>query len=392
VRWPVAQLGDLAEVQLGKMLSPKAKTGAGGAPYLRNVNVQWGRIDLSDLFTMDFGREERQKFELRRGDVLVCEGGEPGRCAIVDQDLDGVFFQKALMRVRVRDSVLDPRFLLRFMQRAAGRGLFVDGGNQATIAHFPAVRLKAVELPLPPLPEQRRIADILDKADAIRRKRKETIALNEELVRSAFLDMFGDPVGNPRGWSIATLGSVAASIDYGVTASANVEPVGPKFLRITDIQQNRVDWDSVPYCACDKGSADAARLETGDIVFARTGATTGKSFLIGSCPPGAVFASYLIRVRPGRGVDSGYLAEFFQSTGYWSQIRGMAEGAAQPGVNASKLGALRIPLPPLSEQMKFEGVASRVRAIARAGEQAALESDTLFSSLLDRAFRGELTS
>ena len=84
-----------------------------------------------------------------------------------------------------------------------------------------------------------------------------------------------------------------------MTASASSQPVGPKFLRITDIQDGLVDWDAVPWCECDGRSAADARLKAGDIVFARTGATTGKSFLIRECPINAVFASYLIRVRMG---------------------------------------------------------------------------------------------
>ena len=96
------------------------------------------------------------------------------------------------------------------------------------------------------------------------------------------------------GWQTRQLGEIAESVDYGVTASAVRQAVGPKFLRITDIQNGSVRWEAVPWCKCDARSASQARLKTGDIVFARTGATTGKSFLIKDCPTDAVFASYLI--------------------------------------------------------------------------------------------------
>ena len=100
----------------------------------------------------------------------------------------------------------------------------------------------------------------------------------------------------PDGWAWNTVKDLSKNIQYGYTESANVEPVGPKFLRITDIQGGKVDWDTVPYCVCSDDEAGKYLLESGDIVFARTGATTGKSFLI-SNPPKAVFASYLIRLR-----------------------------------------------------------------------------------------------
>ena len=162
------------------------------------------------------------------------------------------------------------------------------------------------------------------------------------------------------------LGAVCDEVDYGHTASARFTGTGPKFLRITDIQQGTVDWRSVPVCDCDPGEEPKYSLRDGDIVFARTGATTGKSFLITDCPSGAVFASYLIRIRPGERVLAPYLAHFFQTTDYWEQITVNSSGSAQPGVNATKLRALQLPLFALPEQERivaaldeaFEAIAS----------------------------------
>src|SRR4051794_40289628 len=102
---------NVADVQLGKMLSPKAKTGTHYFRYLRNTNVQWGRIDTSDLAQMDFSDHERKKFELRFGDLLVCEGGEPGRCAVWRNEIADCYYQKALHRVRPHQGKADPDFL-----------------------------------------------------------------------------------------------------------------------------------------------------------------------------------------------------------------------------------------------------------------------------------------
>ena len=95
----------IADIQLGKMLSPKAKTGASAFPYLRNQNVQWGHIKLDDLAKMDFSVKEREKFKLRIGDLLICEGGEPGRCAIWTEERTNCYYQKAIHRVRPRKGV-----------------------------------------------------------------------------------------------------------------------------------------------------------------------------------------------------------------------------------------------------------------------------------------------
>ena len=177
------------------------------------------------------------------------------------------------------------------------------------------------------------------------------------------------------------LGDFAESVDYGVTASATAQPLGPKFLRITDIQDGAVNWESVPWCECDMRSASDARLKKGDIVFARTGATTGKSLLIRECPTDAVFASYLIRVRVGEAADPRFVSHFFQTPIYWAQITKSARGVAQPGVNATTLKALEIPLPPLAEQRRIAEVLDRAEAL-RAERRATLaQLDSLTQSV-----------
>lgn len=187
-----------------------------------------------------------------------------------------------------------------------------------------------------------------------------------------------------------TLGKLVDMIDYGITASAADEPVGPKFLRITDIQDGSVNWASVPFCETSPREAMRAALSPGDIVFARTGATTGKSFLIRECPTGAVFASYLIRVRPGKKMHPLYLSHFFQSDDYWSQIAAKANGAAQPGVNASKLSELVVPCPPLQEQERVAGILNKVDELRHFHRKSIETAGELLSCLQHRAFRGEL--
>lgn len=188
------------------------------------------------------------------------------------------------------------------------------------------------------------------------------------------------------------LSEISESIDYGLTASANDSPVGPKFLRITDIQNGEVLWDSVPYCYVDKKSIDSSTLRAGDIVFARTGATTGKSFLIKECPEDAVFASYLIRVRPNGAVFPSYLSHFFQTTSYWNQISLKSAGAAQPGVNSTRLKQLEIPLPPLEEQKRIAAILDQADALRRLRQRALDRLNTLGQSIFYEMFGDPLTT
>jgi type I restriction enzyme S subunit len=191
------------------------------------------------------------------------------------------------------------------------------------------------------------------------------------------------------GWEIKKLGEVSV-INYGYTESASSEPVGPRFLRITDIQNDQVNWDAVPYCKIEPTDLPKYRLATGDIVFARTGATTGKSFLVDE-PPDAVFASYLIRLRL---LDKSLLPEFvslfFQTSGDWKSIKAGSAGSAQGGFNASKLAALSIPLPPLPEQQRIVGILDEAFdgiATAKANpEQNRQNARALFESHLQSVF------
>ena len=134
--WRWVKTEDVCEIQLGKMLSPAAKTNARPRRYLRNANVLWNKFDLSSLLEMDFSEEEERKFELRAGDVLVCEGGEPGRAAVWEGQISSCFYQKALVRLRPTQDQIDPyrsarlRHQGRESQREEHRG-HADPGDAA---------------------------------------------------------------------------------------------------------------------------------------------------------------------------------------------------------------------------------------------------------------------
>jgi type I restriction enzyme S subunit len=161
--WDVLRVGDLMEVQLGKMLSPKAKRGNNPRPYLRNVNVQWGRFLLDDLFEMDFEEREMKKFRLSVGDILMCEGGEIGRCAIWREEIEECYYQKALHRLRPFDkAVLMPEFAFAFFERHFRFGVssFVESGA-TTFSHLTLEKLKRMPFCIPSMAEQRRIIGVL---------------------------------------------------------------------------------------------------------------------------------------------------------------------------------------------------------------------------------------
>jgi len=154
---------------------------------------------------------------------------------------------------------------------------------------------------------------------------------------------------SPRVWKEKRLEEITFKPQYGYTASASFDPIGPKMLRITDITNGKIDWENVPYCSCDEKEFKKYQLKKYDLLFARTG-STGSSILIKEVPEPSVFASYLIRLKIKGNIEPDYLNHFFQSWYYWKQIESLKVGAVQSGINASVLSSLKVPVPPLVEQ------------------------------------------
>lgn len=195
----------------------------------------------------------------------------------------------------------------------------------------------------------------------------------------------------PEGWSWCRLGNLSATIQYGLNNSAEQQGTY-RLLRITDIQEGMVNWDTVPFTT--KDDSDTYLLKAGDIVFARTGATVGKSFLITETPYPSVYASYLIRIRLLGNISPEYIYQFFDSACYWLQITGKSVGVGQPNCNGTSLKELFIPLPPIKEQLRIVPTAQElIELVVKIDtEKKALHSviTTTKSKILDLAIRGKL--
>lgn len=204
-------LGDVADTCLGKMLDQRKNKGE-FQPYLANINVRWGGFDLENLPQMCFAENEEERYGLRYGDILVCEGGEPGRCAIWKEELPNMKFQKALHRVRVHEDEVDCYWLFYRFLLARARGEFDQYfSGTTTIKHMPGDKLVKIRLDLPELSTQKRIGEILSAYDALIETNQHQIKLLEEAAQRLYKEWFVDlrypghenvPVvdGMPEGW------------------------------------------------------------------------------------------------------------------------------------------------------------------------------------------------
>lgn len=308
---------------------------------------------------------------VRTGDVLVSTVRTERRAfARVPSSLDGQVASTGFAVLRVREALVDARFLWAAIRSP----VFVEEMvSQQVGSNYPAVRprdVAAFRLALPPLEEQRRIASIVGALDD---KIEHNLLLARRLSESAQL-LFQRRFGNNAGWPNGSLSDLCTT-QYGFTASASEEPVGPKFVRVTDINKRPwIDWANVPYCEIDSKAFESYRLRSGDIVVARM-ADPGKSAIIDEGVD-AVFASYLVRLRTASRAHAYYVYGFLQSDRYAEYAAGAMSGSVQKNMNAKVIVGAQIPIPPHAEMQKHldEVLPLRERLAAALRENARLSA------------------
>lgn len=360
-------------------------------PLIRITDIKADELDESDIYHITpHLNAEFSRSILEGNEVLLSIQGTIGRVAICPRHFKGANISRTIAQI-APDSRLDRSFL-RYWLLSMGGEFPICGATRASLN---IGALRELRAPVPPLPEQQRIVGILDEAfegiATVKANAEKNLKNARALFECHLQSVFG---AECEGWVQRRLADLSR-INYGYTQSSSSEKVGPKFLRITDIQNDRVDWESVPYCPIDPGDFPRYQLSDGDIVFVRTGATTGKSFLV-TDPPEAVFASYLIRVQVNvNEVLPEFVDLFFKTSSYWDTVRSGVSGSAQGGFNATKLGELTISYPKsrsdqYSVVQKADAVVRETQALTLLYRRKLDALDELKKSLLHQAFAGPL--
>ncbi len=267
--------------------------------------------------------------------------------------------------------------------------------NAGPLPSIPGHRVHTMRVSLPTITEQKAIARALTTVQDAITEQERLIEKLKELKRSMMSNLFthgtkGEKtkmtdIGEiPESWEIVELSTVCDKPQYGYTDSASTTG-NVRFLRITDITESGVDWNTVPFCNCPK--PEKYLLKDGDIVFARIGATTGKSYLLKN-PNNAVYASYLIRVR-ARHINKAFLYHYFQTDAYWKQIDSQKGTNLKGGVNGSILGRLLVPKCTAEEQETIAHTLTAIEDRITALEGKATVYRTLFRTLLHELMSGE---
>ncbi|WP_395160597.1 restriction endonuclease subunit S [Ilumatobacter sp.] len=387
-------LSEIAEVKLGRQRSPKNHNGDQMRPYVRAANVGWNGLKLDDVKTMNFTDAEMRIYRLLPGDILLGEASgsaaEVGKPAIWAGQIENCGFQNTLIRVRPRGA--DSRYLLHYFAHCAASGLFARRSRGVGIFHLGRKALAEWPIPIPPIEEQRRIAAVLDAADALRAKRREALAKLDTLTQAIFIDMFGDPVANPKGWPVVRIGEALASATYGTSKKAG--RAGEfAVLRMGNLTgDGRLDLTDLKYIDLEGRELDNHLAHSGDVLFNRTNSAelVGKTAVYRGSEPIA-YAGYLVRLRPGDRLDAEYLGAFMNLRTTKQTLRAMCKSiVGMANINAKEVQTIEMPLPPVDLQRSFASARERSAVRRRSMESQAAQFDTLFAALQQRAFRGEL--
>ena len=397
--WAWARLGEIADTALGKMLDKKQSTGRHPTPYLRNVNVQWGEIDTGDLLTMDIEPGDRDRFTISKGDLVVCEGGEVGRCAIWTRD-ESIAYQKALHRVRV-SAALETRYLRYYLEHAASSGRLVQFSTGSTIKHLPQQLLREVPVPVPPLAEQYRIVEALeeqlsrlDAAVASLSAGQQRAQGLESAARATALERIDDA-------PVKRLGDLLAEpLRNGHSAKATTNPSGIRTLNLTAVTQGNFSDANTKLTVADPHRVRELWLTRGDILVQRSNTPdlVGTTAMYAGPDEWAIFPDLLIRVRVGEKVLPEYATLVLQSRRGRSYFKSRAKGLAgsMPKIDQSTIENFTIPVPSLDEQERVVAEVreqvDRVSHVSAELRRAWRRSGGLRKALLRTAFSGKLVS
>lgn len=393
--WPSGKVSDIGEVISGFAFKSEW-FGVGNAKVIRIGDLQDGRVDLAGAETFDESAHQvREQFKIRNGDILMAlSGATVGKIAVADTSIEGAYLNQRVAVVRGKCPT-NTEYLKYVFSGSLLQKLLINAGGAAQPNLSPK-DLGDMQIPLPPLEEQKRIAAILDKADAIRRKRQQAIKLADDFLRSVFLEMFGDPVTNPKGWDKCCIGDVC-EVQGGLQVSTKREglPLLKPYLRVANVLRNKLDLSEIKFMNVTEAEASRIALKQNDILVVEG---HGNKVEIGRCAiwngdiEDVIHQNHLIRVRvKARLVTAQLVNDFINSSGGRSQM--LRSSNTTSGLNTISTGIVKsteMYLPPIDMQISYERICKKVSFLLSKVLSSKDASNENFLSLSKKAFSGVL--
>ncbi|MHA6779624.1 restriction endonuclease subunit S [Pseudonocardia saturnea] len=396
-----AHLGDVAEFVRGITFKPDDIVPAGTAgsiPCMRTKNVQ-AKIDLSDVWSVDARFVRRADQYLRPGDLLVSSANSwklVGKCCWVPEEATGSTFGGFISALRPNREFVEPRYFFHWFSSAHVQATVRSFGRQTTnISNLDFARCLTLAIPLPPLAEQQRIAMILDAADALRTKRRQTMALLDDLTKSDFLQTFGDPESNPKCWPRRHLRDVLQIPLRNGLSPSTAGAATAKVLTLAAVTGQRFNASAVKVASFKVRPPESQSVKASDFLICRGNGNVnlvGRGVFASADMPDTTFPDTVIAAQPQ---PSQVLAEYLFNVWRSRHIRGQIESAARTTngtfkINQAALEMIEFPVPPLNLQATFANRTQRIAKLLKSHEDHLLELDALFASIQRHAFGGTL--
>lgn len=350
---------------------------------LRYIQIEDLRGDSNIKFAID----SKENVICKKNDILIAWDG--ANAGTVGYGLEGVI-GSTIAKLTPNSSDISTHYCGRFLQSKFK--YLRESCTGATIPHISRSSLESLKIPLPPLEKQKKIAEILDKADEIRQKDKAIIAKYNELSQSLFLDMFGDPVSNPKGLAIVTIRDLVSDVKYGTSSKAEEDGKYP-YLRMNNITyEGYMDYQNLKFINLKDNEKEKYLVKKGDILFNRTNSKelVGKTGIFNEKEEMAI-AGYLIRVRVNENSNPYYLWAYLNSKHGKMILENMCKSiVGMANINAQELQDIKILNAPIELQNQFAERIELIEKQKQLAEKSLKKSEELFNSLLDKAFKGEL--
>lgn len=386
--WEYKKLGEVCESDLGKTLNQAKDTG-NLRPYLCAVNIQWDKIDLTTLKQTKFEDSELERYTVRKGDLLVCEGGDIGRAAIWDKE-EPILYQNALHRIRFNGEVLS-RFCLLYLHSLKQNGILDNRyAKGVTILHLVKSSLLSIPIPVPTIEEQQQVVSELDLLSGVIEKQKAQLEELDKLAQSIFYDMFGDPVTNEKGWKIKLLGEL-----YDIGSSKRVfenqwTDNGVPFYRAREIVRLSANMPlESPIYISEELYRDYSQKygipSEGDILVTAVG-TLGVCYIVKKNDRFYYKDGNLLCLKNLGFCHSKFTYALFQTDFIKFQINGNANAAVVGTFTITNAKKMKVIYPPLSLQQEFAAKVEAIEAMKAKVRQSLKEAETLFNERMDYYF------
>jgi type I restriction enzyme S subunit len=401
MNWPMVELGDVISFIRGITFKPEDQVfpfSEDSVVVMRTKNVQVEGLATDDLISVPRSFVKRKEQILRDGDILLSSANSwelVGKSSYVERLGYEATAGGFISIVRAQSQKINPKYLFHWITTPKNQHAIRYCGRKTTnISNLDAERFKQLEIPLPPLREQQRIAAILDKADAIRRKRQQASLLADQFLRSVFLDMFGNPVTNPKRWNEYVLKDIA-EIRSGVTKGKKIDPstaVTLPYMRVANVQDGYLDLSDIQNITVSSIDAEKCRLINGDILLTEGGDPDklGRGYVWHGEIKNCIHQNHIfsVRIYEQNKIDPLFLSALIGSQRgkrYFLKVGKQTTGIAT--INKTVLSEFMPFLPPYKLQLKYVEVLKKTQAVKQQYESL---NTGLFESLSQKAFSGKL--